>query len=166
MTKLNIEESDITSHDLDGCARGAGLGRLLARIKRPIISHTGQQIVTHKFPRIGRRIEDIVEQRSPLILLTIEDVTKGKAAEIAHARLAAIVECSDDAIIAKNLDGVIETWNRGAEQLFGYTVEEAVRRPITMLMPPDEAGEESAILSRLRRRSISIITRRSVGTDS
>jgi two-component system CheB/CheR fusion protein len=47
-------------------------------------------------------------------LLTIEDVTERNAAEIAHARLAAIVECSDDAIIAKNLDGDIETWNPGA----------------------------------------------------
>jgi two-component system CheB/CheR fusion protein len=115
--------------------------------------------VTHLFPRIGqktmlvsgRRIEDIVGERAPLILLTIEDVTERKGAEIALARLAAIVECSDDAIIAKNLDGVIETWNRGAEQLFGYTAEEAVGQPITMLMPLDRVAEESVILARLRQ---------------
>ncbi len=69
----------------------------------------------------------------------ILDVTERKQAEIVLARLAAIVECSDDAIIAKNLDGVIETWNRGAERLFGYTEDEAVGKPVTMLMPPDRA---------------------------
>jgi two-component system CheB/CheR fusion protein len=115
--------------------------------------------VTHEFPRIGRktmlvngrRIEDIIGERAPLILLTIEDVTIRKDAEIALARLAAIVECSDDAIIAKNLDGIIETWNRGAERLFGYTAEEAVGHSVTLLMPSDRAHEESIILARLRR---------------
>jgi two-component system, chemotaxis family, CheB/CheR fusion protein len=66
--------------------------------------------VTHEFPKIGRktmlvsgrRIEDIIGHRAPLILLTIEDVTERKDAEIVLARLGAIVECSDDAIIAKN----------------------------------------------------------------
>ncbi len=115
--------------------------------------------VTHEFPRIGRKtmllsgrkIEDIIEQRAPLILLTIEDVTEGKDAEITHARLAAIVECSDDAIIATNLDGVIETWNRGAERLYGYAAAEAIGQPVTMLMPPDRVGEEPVILGRIRR---------------
>jgi two-component system CheB/CheR fusion protein len=116
--------------------------------------------VTHDFPEIGRktmlvsgrRIEDAFSgQRVPLILLTIEDITERKHTEMALARLAAIVECSDDAIIAKNLDGVIETWNRGAEQLFGYTAEEAVGQRITMLMPPERVNEEVAILERIRR---------------
>ena len=79
------------------------------------------------------------------------DITERKQAEIALARLAAIVECSDDAIIAKNLDGVIQTWNHGAEQLFGYTEKEAVGQPITMLMPPDRVQEEPIILERIRR---------------
>ncbi|HEY6376327.1 MAG TPA: PAS domain S-box protein, partial [Edaphobacter sp.] len=79
------------------------------------------------------------------------DITERKQGEIALARLAAIVECSTDAIIAKNLDGVIENWNRGAEQLFGYTAEEAVGQSITMLMPPDRVREEPAILERIRR---------------
>lgn len=79
------------------------------------------------------------------------DITERKHAEIALARLAAIVECSDDAIIAKNLDGVIQTWNRGAEQLFGYTEKEAVGHSVTMLMPPDRVHEEPAILERIRR---------------
>lgn len=115
--------------------------------------------VTHEFPRIGRKtmlvsarkIEDIVEQRAPLMLLTIEDFTERKDAEIALARLAAIVECSDDAIIAKNLDGIIESWNRGAQKLFGYTAQETIGQSITMLMPPDRVEEEAVILGRLRR---------------
>jgi PAS domain S-box-containing protein len=64
---------------------------------------------------------------------------------------AAIVESSDDAIISKDLNGVIVSWNRGAERLYGYTAGEAVGRPITMIIPADRADEEPGILARLRR---------------
>lgn len=67
------------------------------------------------------------------------------------ARLAAIVESSGDAIISKNLDGVIMTWNDAARRLFGYTAEEAVGKSITMLIPADRLEEEAAILGRIRR---------------
>lgn len=69
----------------------------------------------------------------------------------ARAQLAAIVEGSDDAILTKNLDGIITSWNRGAERLFGYTAAEAVGRPVTLLIPRDRHGEETEILGRLRR---------------
>ncbi len=72
-------------------------------------------------------------------------------AEETRARLAAIVESSDDAIVSKDLDGVILTWNRGAERLFGYSSDEAVRHPFTMIIPEDRQQEEIEILSRIRR---------------
>jgi PAS domain S-box-containing protein len=64
--------------------------------------------------------------------------------------LAAIVEGSDDAIVSKDLDGIITSWNRGAERVFGYTEAEAVGRSITMLIPEDMPDEEPAILARIR----------------
>jgi PAS domain S-box-containing protein len=65
--------------------------------------------------------------------------------------LAAIVESSDDAILTKNLDGIITTWNAGAARIFGYTAAEVIGRPVTMLMPPDRVNEEPGILERIRR---------------
>lgn len=66
------------------------------------------------------------------------------------AHMAAIVESSDDAIISKSLDGIIQSWNPGAERLFGYTAEEAIGRPITLIIPPDLLDEEQRILETLR----------------
>ncbi len=63
---------------------------------------------------------------------------------------AAIVESSDDAILSKDLDGVILSWNRGAERLFGYSADEAVGRPITLIIPPDRLNEEPTILGKIR----------------
>ena len=77
--------------------------------------------------------------------------TERRRAEAAARQLAAIVESSEDAIISKNLDGIISTWNRGAEQLFGYTAAEAIGRPISMLIPEDQANEEPKILERISR---------------
>jgi PAS domain S-box-containing protein len=69
-----------------------------------------------------------------------------------HAQqLAAIVEASDDAIISKDLNGVIVTWNRGAEKLFGYEAEEVIGRQITILFPPERQDEEACILARIKR---------------
>ena len=65
--------------------------------------------------------------------------------------LASIVEFSDDAIVSKNLDGVITSWNRGAERVFGYTADEAIGQPITIVIPQDRHDEERAILTRIRR---------------
>lgn len=79
------------------------------------------------------------------------DIAANRAAEIAARRLAAIVESSDDAIIAKDLDGIITDFNLGAERLFGYSADEMIGRPVTVLIPPDRLDEEPEILNRIRR---------------
>jgi PAS domain S-box-containing protein len=80
-----------------------------------------------------------------------EDVTDWRKAEQGSRRLAAIVESSEDAIISKDLNGIITTWNQSAERIFGYTTEEIVGKPITLLIPPDRHDEEPGILERIRR---------------
>ncbi len=80
-----------------------------------------------------------------------EDITDLKRAEQASRQLAAIVESSEDAIISKDLDGIITSWNQAAERLFGYTSEEVIGRPITLLIPAERHDEEPGILESIRR---------------
>lgn len=84
-------------------------------------------------------------------IAAIADITERRQAEQARATLAAIVESSGDAIISKDLTGVITSWNLGAERLFGYTRQEAVGQPVTLLIPEGWLDEEAPILTRIRR---------------
>jgi len=79
------------------------------------------------------------------------DITHTKRTEAELTKLASIVESSNDPIISKDLNGIIRSWNRGAEMTFGYTADEAIGQPVTMLMPPDRVDEEPGILARIRR---------------
>jgi len=81
----------------------------------------------------------------------LEDTTDQKRAEEASLRLAAIVRWSDEAIVGKDLDGIITAWNPAAERLFGFTAQEAIGRSIRMIVPADRQSEEDDVLSRLRR---------------
>jgi PAS domain S-box-containing protein len=69
---------------------------------------------------------------------------------VTQARLAAIIEFSDDAIVSKDLNGIVTSWNRGAELIFGWSAAEIIGRPITMIIPPERKDEEPEILRRLR----------------
>jgi len=109
----------------------------------------------------GRKV--IVDSRMQLlgdntVLEVNRDVTQFKAllatlqeSEQRLRSVAAIVESSDDAIVSKNLDGVITSWNKGAERIFGYSAEEAIGQPITIVIPHDRLDEEPAFLTRIRR---------------
>lgn len=114
--------------------------------------------VRHNFEKMGTRVLVLnasIFQQQPdknevLTTLFIEDVTERVLAAETRSRLAAIVESSDDAIIGKNLDGIITTWNQGAERLFGYTQQEALGSPITLLIPTERLHEEERILTEIR----------------
>jgi PAS domain S-box-containing protein len=93
-----------------------------------------------------------------LVLEANRDITKRMQIELALREseqrlrwLASIVESSDDAIVSKNLDGIITSWNAGAEQIFGYSASEAIGQPITLVIPDSRQSEESEILTRIRR---------------
>ena len=85
------------------------------------------------------------------VVLVFRDATEQRRAQETSARLAAIVEFAADAMLTKDLNGIIRTWNAGAERIFGYKSEEVIGKPITILFPPDRFDEEDQILERLRR---------------
>lgn len=89
-------------------------------------------------------------QRRVAILFT--DITERRRAEETKARLAAIVEFSEDVIISQDLNSIITSWNRGAQRVFGYTPEEAIGQSIHLIIPPDRREEEDQILSRIRKK--------------
>ncbi|MCB1100149.1 MAG: PAS domain S-box protein [Verrucomicrobiae bacterium] len=82
---------------------------------------------------------------------TLQDVSARKEAEVATARLATIVISSDDAIIGKDLSGIVTDWNVGAERLFGFSAQEMIGRSILRIIPPDRHGEEEVILAQIAR---------------
>jgi PAS domain S-box-containing protein len=87
---------------------------------------------------------------SPRVIAMVEDITEKKKGEEARFRHAAVIESSDDAIASGTLDGIILTWNTGAQKIYGYTEAEAVGKPITLLVPPELPGEENRILETVK----------------
>jgi PAS domain S-box-containing protein len=106
--------------------------------------------------RDGRYIERyseviVVEEKIAGRVWSFRNVSQRHQADLTARRLAAIVDNSDDAIVGKNLDSIITSWNQGAERIFGYTAEEMIGTSIKRLIPPDRQGEEDEILACLRR---------------
>jgi len=99
----------------------------------------------------GRLIISLLKSRpSPLVLAMVEDITDQKKAEEARFRHTAVIESSDDAIASATLDGIIVSWNTGAQKIYGYTEGEAVGKPVTILVPPELPDEEHKILETLK----------------
>lgn len=112
------------------------------RFERGLVTH-GRVLELYAF-----RVDDKAHRRVAVIF---KDITGRKQAEETNARLGAIVESSDDAIIGKDLNGVITSWNKGSERLFGYTAQEAIGQSVAMLIPRERLDEEPDILQRVRR---------------
>jgi PAS domain S-box-containing protein len=121
-------------------------GRVVRGAEAIIERPDGKRIHFEPYPALLRDAEGRITGGVNMLV----DVTERKRAEAAKNRLAAIVESSDDAIISKNLDGIIQTWNSGATRLFGYAAEEVIGKPVTILIPADHIDEEPYILERIR----------------
>ena len=129
---------------------------ILARIRRgERIEHyeTVRQRKEGTLLNISITVSPVKDDRAKIIGASqvARDISAQKDSQEALRFMAAIVQSSDDAIITKNLDGIITSWNGSAERLFGYTVAEAIGKPVAMLVPPDRESEEPGILARLRR---------------
>jgi PAS domain S-box-containing protein len=145
---------------LDSLAEGTpGLARLRIQLQKMIADGSEFQAfeLEHDFQDIGPRTL-VIDARPlslsgsrPMILLSFHDLTMRKQAEAANARLSAIVQTSNDAILSKDLNGIITSWNQAAERIFGYTSDETIGKSITILIPADRADEEPSILERVRR---------------
>jgi len=113
---------------------------------------------TTRATKDGRRIRvslslSPVRDATGLVIAASEiarDIEAQKRAERATAQLAAIVESSEDAVVSKTLEGIVQSWNTGAQRIFGYTPEEMIGKPITTIIPPEHLSEESMIIQRIR----------------
>src|SRR5205823_12069886 len=88
---------------------------------------------------------------APIFTAYLRDISDRKRSEEASRQLAAIVESSDDAIISKDLNGFITSWNKGAERIFGYTADEVMGKPVSILAAPDHRYEMPEILSKIKQ---------------
>jgi PAS domain S-box-containing protein len=117
----------------------------------------GEQIIIERPDGARRWLEPYAsvlrDARSQVVggINMLVDVTERKQAEEARALLAEIVSSSEDAIVSKDLQGVITSWNKGAQRIFGYAAEEVVGKSVTLLIPPDHRDEEPGIIERIRR---------------
>ena len=170
-----IVEFNPAAERVFGYTREEAVGKELAELIIPASMRKRHRqglqryLKTGEGPVLGRRIEinalradgsEILAELAitpfrihdkPIFTAYLRDITQRKRGEEARQRLAAIVESSSDAIISKDLNGKITSWNKGAERLFGYRSDEIIGKPITILIPPDRQDEEPGILERVRR---------------
>ncbi len=169
-----LRESNRASLDFIGVARSEVVGKpfwntpwwnhapeMREQLKRAIASAAAGAIARFETSQLGAdgriaivdfSLKPVVDELGKVVLIIAEgrDVTERKRAEEAAARLATIVTSSPDAIISKSLDGVVHSWNAGAERLFGHSAESMVGQSILCLFPADRLAEEAEILGQIK----------------
>ena len=170
-----VQEFNPASERVFGFTRNEAVGKELAeliippRLRERHRQGLARYLKTGEGPLIGKLIEIEALRRdgseimvalainatqvngSPIFTAYLRDITERKRAEETNRRLAAIIESSGDAIISKDLDELVTSWNKEAERLFGYSADEIIGKPITVLVPPDRHNEELGIIERLRQ---------------
>ena len=170
-----ITEFNPAAERIFGYSRSEVIGRALAqviipsRLRERHSAGLARYLATGEAPLLGKRLElsglradgsEVAVELSikrmpgdgpPSFAGFVRDLTEREQAAETNARLAAIIASSDDAIASKNLEGIITSWNPGAERLFGYSAQEALGKPMAMLIPPERSSEEPAILARIAR---------------
>src|SRR5213596_4009304 len=170
-----VREFNPASERVYGFTRAEAVGKELAdliippRLRERHRQGLAHYLKTGQGPLLGRLIEIAGLRRdgteilvalainateidgSPIFTAYLRDITEQKRAEDANRRLAAIIESSGDAIISIDLDEMITSWNKEAERLFGYSAEEIIGKPITVLVPADRHKEELGVIERLRQ---------------
>jgi PAS domain S-box-containing protein len=157
----------IVVSDVEACDFMAGTGDLDAYRRSgiravqstPLVSRSGQLLgmisthwrEPHQPPERDLRPLDVLARQAADLIERTRTEAALREGEQQSRWLAAIVESSDDSIVSIDLDGIITSWNNGAERIFGYFAEEVVGKPITILIPPDRYDEELGILERIRR---------------
>jgi PAS domain S-box-containing protein len=136
--------------------RSAEEEAVLARLRRgERVEHfeTVRRTKSGRFVHISLTVSPVKDARGAIIGASkvARDITERRQIDELRARLAAIVDSSDDAIVGKTLDGVITAWNPGAERIFGYSAVEAIGQHISLIIPDDRRAEEEDVLARLRR---------------
>ena len=165
-TILRVNETELR---MLGYAREEFVGRNIAEfhVDRPIIddilrrlanNETLHEVQARMRTKSGQILDVLVDVsglwREGKFIHTrcfTRDVTELRKAMAARTLLASVVESSDDAIVTKNLNSVITSWNRGAERIFGYRADEVIGKPITILIPAELRSEEDTIIAKLRR---------------
>jgi two-component system, chemotaxis family, CheB/CheR fusion protein len=170
-----VQEFNPASERVFGFSRSEAVGKELAElIIPPRLRERHRQGLAHYLktgegPLIGKLIEVEALRRdgseimvalainatqvngSPIFTAYLRDITERKRAEETNRRLAAIIESSGDAIISKDLDEIVTSWNKEAERLFGFSADEIIGKPMAVLVPPDRHKEELGIIERLRQ---------------
>jgi PAS domain S-box-containing protein len=146
---------DISMPRMDGLQATRMIRRDVPESQVIIVSHNDPAVVSRQAAEVAAHGYVAKADLARDLVTAIEGVVADRTERVENVRasslLAAIVDCSDDAIISKDLDGVITSWNRSAARLFGYTREEAVGQNITLIVPQDRREEEKQILEQLRR---------------
>jgi PAS domain S-box-containing protein len=137
---------DAHAGHLQPFARAGGTARSMGRL----LDISGVRSTGEEFP-IEAAISQTAAGGRRLSTVILRDITRRKHDEEIRARLAAIVEYSDDAIIGKTPEGIITSWNQAAERMLGYSAEEIIGQPMTILIPADHLDEEANILERVKR---------------